>query len=119
LARHGSTYHGVLAHQDNTLTAEGLTNLVHLLRRDIVDRDDEDGPVLLQQALQLVEVAGLVSRFAPHIFLVMKAGCLRAMVLWCGNEELRVGDVVEVRKFPTPSFHFHTTIAAAVGDRFA
>jgi hypothetical protein len=105
-AKMGLSYHGVLAHQDNTLAAKGLTNLVHLLRRDIVDRDDEDGPVLLQQALQLVEVAGLVSRFAPHIFLVMKAGCLRAMVLWCGNEELRVGDVVEVKKFPAAELPF-------------
>lgn len=68
--RSGIAYHGVLAHQDDAIAAEGLTNLVHLLRRDIVDRDDEDGRVLLQQALQLVEVAGLVSRFAPHIFLV-------------------------------------------------
>ena len=63
------TYHGVLAHQDDTLAAEGLTNLVHLLRRDIVDGDDEDGTVLLEQALELVEVAGLVSALAPHFFL--------------------------------------------------
>lgn len=75
-------YHGVLAHQDNAIAAERLTDLVHLLRRDIVDRDDEDGLVLLQQALQLVEVASLVSGLAPHIFLVTKAGCLRAMVVW-------------------------------------
>ncbi len=65
----GQTHHGVLAHQDHTLSAERLPDLVHLLRRDIVDRDDEDGFVLLQQALELVEVASLVSRFAPHIFL--------------------------------------------------
>ena len=31
------SYHGVLAHQDNTLTAEGVSNLVHLLGADIVD----------------------------------------------------------------------------------
>jgi len=61
-------YHGVLAHQDNAITTESLANLVHLLRRDIVDADDEDGLVLFQQALQLVEVPGLVSSFAPHIF---------------------------------------------------
>lgn len=62
------TYHGVLAHQDDSLTAERLANLVHLLRRDIVDADDEDGLVLLEQALELLEVAGLVCRFAPHVF---------------------------------------------------
>jgi len=59
--------HGVLAHQDNTLAAHGLTNLVHLLRRDIVDSDNENGAVVLEQALQLVEVAGLVCSFAPHL----------------------------------------------------
>lgn len=62
-------YHGVLAHQDDTLTAHGLTNLVHLLRRDIVDADNEDAAVLLEERLQLVEVLalgpGLVA--APHI----------------------------------------------------
>ena len=73
-----SSYHGVLAHQDNALAAEGMADLVHLLGRDIVDFDDEDGLVLLQQALELVEVASLVRRLAPHIFLFMKAGCLRA-----------------------------------------
>lgn len=29
--------HGVLTHQDDTLAAEGLTDLVHLLGRDTVD----------------------------------------------------------------------------------
>lgn len=47
-----------------------MANLVHLLRRDIVDFDDEDGLVGLEQALELVEVAGLVSSLAPHIFLL-------------------------------------------------
>jgi hypothetical protein len=54
------SYHGVLAHQDNTLATEGLTDLVHLLGADIVDGDDEDARVLLEEALELVEVAGLV-----------------------------------------------------------
>jgi hypothetical protein len=63
------TYHGVLAHQDNTLVSESMSDLVHLLRADIVDLDDEDGTVLLEQALELVEVASLVSSLAPHIFL--------------------------------------------------
>ena len=60
-------YHGVLAHQDHTLPTQGVTDLVHLLRRDIVDFNDEDGLVLGEQALQLVEVAGLGGCFAaPH-----------------------------------------------------
>lgn len=71
-------YHGVLAHQDNSLTTKGVSDLVHLLRGDIVNLDDEDGLVLLEQALELVEVAGLVCCFAPHIFFFMKAGYLRA-----------------------------------------
>lgn len=62
------TYHGVLAHQDNTLATEGVTDLVHLLGRDIVDLDNEGGLVVLEQALQLVEIAGLILA-APHIFL--------------------------------------------------
>jgi hypothetical protein len=40
------SYHGVLAHQDNTLTTKGMSNLVHLLGADIVDGDDEDALVL-------------------------------------------------------------------------
>ena len=64
-----------------------MTDLVHLLGRDIVDFDDEDGLIFLQQALELVEVAALVLA-APHIFLFMKAGCLRATVrfeMWFGG----------------------------------
>lgn len=53
-------YHGVLAHQDNALTAKGVSDLVHLLGGDIVNLDDEDRLVILEQALELVEVAGLV-----------------------------------------------------------
>ena len=62
------TDHSVLSHQDDTGLAHGLTNLVHLLRRDIVDSDDENGFVLVEQALQLVEVDGFGSGFAPHDF---------------------------------------------------
>jgi hypothetical protein len=53
-------YHGVLAHQDNTLATERVTNLVHLLRADIVDGDNENAPVLVEEALELIEIAGLV-----------------------------------------------------------
>lgn len=35
--------HGVLSHQDLSLAAESLTNLVHLVRSDVVNVDDEDG----------------------------------------------------------------------------
>lgn len=35
-------YHGVLAHQDNALATEGMTDLVHLLGRDIVNLNNED-----------------------------------------------------------------------------
>lgn len=33
--------HGVLAHQNDGLASEGASDLVHLLRRDIVDADLE------------------------------------------------------------------------------
>lgn len=55
-----SSHHSVLAHQDNTLSAEGASDFMHLLGADIIDTDDEDRFVLLQQALELIEVAGLV-----------------------------------------------------------
>ena len=60
------TYHGVLSHQDDTAAAHGLTDLVHLLRRHIVDGHNEDGLVLLEEALELVKVDGLVCGLAPH-----------------------------------------------------
>ena len=68
-SRYENSHHGVLAHQDNALTSEGESDLVHLLGADIVDADDEDGPVLLEQAFEFVEIAGLVLGSAPHIFL--------------------------------------------------
>jgi hypothetical protein len=54
------SHHGVLAHQDNTLTTKGMSDFVHLLRADIVDADDEDRVVLFEEALELLEIAGLV-----------------------------------------------------------
>lgn len=62
-------YHGVLAHQDNTLTTEGDTDLVHLLRADIVNTDDEHGLVIVKKALELIEVSGLGLGLAPHVSL--------------------------------------------------
>lgn len=35
--------HGVLAHQDDTGASEGDTDLMHLVRADVIDVDDEDG----------------------------------------------------------------------------
>jgi len=58
--------HGVLAHEDDTLAAERVADLVHLLRRDIVDGDDEDALVLLEKRLELLEVSGLGFFLAPH-----------------------------------------------------
>jgi hypothetical protein len=77
--------HGVLAHQDDTLTAERDTDLVHLLRRDIVDGDDEDGAVLLEENLKLLEVSGLVFSAAPHCVRCDAKGCLRSLdfAMWC------------------------------------
>ena len=76
-ARTGGTYHGVLSHQDDTLTTEGLSDLVHLLGADIVDTNDEDTLVLLEKSLELIEVAGLVLGSAPHIFLIEGRDVLR------------------------------------------
>lgn len=66
---HRIPYHGVLAHEDDTLPTETQTNLVHLLRADIVDVDDEDRLVLVEKALELIEVSGLGSGLAPHVSL--------------------------------------------------
>ena len=64
------TYHGVLAHEDNTLATETQTNLVHLLRADIVNADNEDGLVLVEKVLQLLEVSCLGFGLAPHFSLI-------------------------------------------------
>jgi hypothetical protein len=61
--------HGVLAHEDNTVGAERLADLVHLLRRDIVDGNDEDALELLEESLELLEVSGLEFSCAPHCVL--------------------------------------------------
>jgi hypothetical protein len=37
-----------------------VSDLVHLLRADIVNANNEDGLVFFEEALELVEVAGLV-----------------------------------------------------------
>jgi hypothetical protein len=70
--------HGVLSHEDDTFTTERLTDLVHLLRRDIVDGDDEDALVLLEESLELLEVSGLEFFRAPHCVRGDAKGCLRS-----------------------------------------
>ncbi len=62
-------YHGILPHQDYTLSTESLANFMHLLRADIIDSDNEDAAVLFEETFQLVEVPGLVCALAPHVFL--------------------------------------------------
>jgi len=37
-----------------------MANLVHLLRADIVNTNDENGLVFFEEALELIEIAGLV-----------------------------------------------------------
>lgn len=73
----GSSDHGVLAHENDSVASEGLSDFVHLLRRYIVDADDEDGLVFVEQALQLVKVDCFSAGFTPHDFLRMKLGYLR------------------------------------------
>ena len=63
-----TSHHGVLAHQNDGIASEGRSNLVHLLRADIVDADDEDRLVLVEQALELVEIDGFGTGLAPHDF---------------------------------------------------
>jgi len=74
--------HGVLSHENDTLAAERLADLVHLLGRDIVDGDDEDALVLLEELLELLEVSGLGFFLAPHCVLRPK-GMFKVLVWWC------------------------------------
>ena len=88
-----ATYHGVLSHKDHTLGAHGVTDLVHLLRRDIVDTDDEDAVVLLEERLQLVEVLRLGCRFATHSVLRYRNSLRLVLVLLVRvrGEEIHAG----------------------------
>lgn len=70
----GTADHGVLAHEDYSLTSQRGADFVHLLGRHtifvsdcasffvmlslLVNADNEDGLVLVEQALELVEVDG-------------------------------------------------------------
>lgn len=100
--RAGLSHHCVLAHQNNTgnfaLSSQTLSDLMHLLRADIVNGDDENRLVFFQQALELVKIAGLVACLAPHVFLELKIGYLRVKIwmelCW---ERTKVPAVVGVR----------------------
>ena len=100
--RAGSSHHCVLAHQNNTgnfaISSQTLSDLMHLLRADIVNGDDENRLVFFQQALELVKIAGLVACLAPHVFLELKIGYLRVKIwvelCW---EKTKVPAVVGVR----------------------
>jgi hypothetical protein len=54
-----TAHHGILAHENDTLSTERLADLVHLLRGDIVDGDNENAAVLLEETSQLLEVDAL------------------------------------------------------------
>lgn len=58
--------HGVLSHKNDTLATEGLTDLVDLLRRNVVDVTEEDGRVLLDQSTELCEVDLLFGSCSAH-----------------------------------------------------
>lgn len=65
-----SSDHSVLSHQHDTLSSEGLSDLVDLLGRDIVDVTEEDRGVLLDQSSELCEVDFLFGSRGSHIELI-------------------------------------------------
>ncbi|KAF0744734.1 hypothetical protein Ae201684_001189 [Aphanomyces euteiches] len=59
--------HGVLAHQDFSLAAQSDTDLLDLVRANVVNTDDEDLVVGVQQVFQLGEVFGLAFHRDTHL----------------------------------------------------
>ena len=53
---HAATDHGLLAEQQKSLTTEGLTDISHLLRSDVLDLDHEHLRILLENLVELLEV---------------------------------------------------------------
>lgn len=49
----GTPHHGVLSHQNFSLTSHGRTDLLHLFGRDIVCSDDETFWIFVQECLKL------------------------------------------------------------------
>jgi hypothetical protein len=72
------SHHGILAHKDDTLPTETQPDLMHLLGADIVDGDDENRIIRFEHTLKLIKVSSLVCVLAPHVFLQLKIGYLRA-----------------------------------------
>jgi len=60
--------HSIFTHQDDAFTAEGDTNLVHLVGTNVVDIDDEDGGVLDDELLELLKIELLLSTSSTHVF---------------------------------------------------
>jgi hypothetical protein len=79
---------------------------VHLLRRDIVDGDDENGSVLLEQALELVEVARLVTSLAPHIFLLNEGRIFQGKGVYFEMEIVCVNGVVASQVLRGPEISY-------------
>jgi hypothetical protein len=50
------TYAYVLAHKDNSFTAEDLADLLHVVRTNVGALDDQNLGVLIQEVAQLSEV---------------------------------------------------------------
>merc|ERR1740116_475484 len=59
MATDGLPHHGVLAHEDHSLTPQGNTDLLHLLGADIVSAHDEALGVLIEEGGEFGEVVGL------------------------------------------------------------
>ena len=74
---------------------------MHLLRRDIVDGDDEDALVLLEQLLELLEVSGLV-------FLCLSIPCLH---------ELPIQLHATLSRLTFPIFRFLLKVESLVSNR--
>ena len=67
VAPDGLAHHGVLAHEDDSLAAEGDADLLHLLRANIVGVDQEALGVLIEELNELGEVVRLPGGLVlPH-----------------------------------------------------
>jgi len=75
----GLAHHGVLAHEDDGLAAEGDADLLHLLRADIVGVDQEALGVLIEELNELGEVVRLPGGLVlpHHLVAVAKDRILR------------------------------------------
>ena len=86
------THHCILSHQDHTVAAKAVPDLMNMMGTDIVDRDDEDGLELFAEALELVEVDSLGTSLAPHVFLLCEDRIFK-------GKEVEMLIIVGVREF--------------------